>query len=116
MSNHEIANILMGTAFLAFTAVFVTFTVHARKAYCRLALLAFSALLIASVGFDFGLLCAALAFLGLILLPVPLGIVVAAAMNILIRGIERRHGPTGLTYTVRGTIAGMYRTFWATDH
>lgn len=116
MSDGDIGSALIGLAFLAFLPVFATYTAHARPFACRAALALFLGLLVTGAFLRYGPISGAAITLGILLIPIPAGVVAAVTAKGLKRSIERRYGPTGLNYSMVGTIRDMYRTVWAADH
>ncbi len=112
MSNEKLGGIFLVLSFLAFPPVFWVYAVNANKNICRATLILFLSLVILSAFFSYGAADGLLVTLVFLALPVPVGVIFFLTVRVMKARIERKDGSIGVSYSLRGTIANIYRSLW----
>ena len=117
METETIKAMAFATAFGSFMAVFAVYTVHARKVVCRAALTALLASIVVYTAVAHGAVAVLVVCSTLPALPLAAAFFAWVVINAMKASIESRYqASTGVTYTLKGTVAEMYRVVWASDH
>lgn len=117
MDAETVKAIAIAMSFASFMAIFCTYTVHARKVVCRTALTALAVSIVLYIGIDYGGMGVAITCAVLALAPMATAVVAWGVMNAMKASIERRYqASTGVTHTLKGTIAEVYQVVLASDH